>query len=87
MLRCMRTTVRLDPDLLREAKKLAATTGRTLTAVIEEALRMVVAPRRQRRPRHRPKLTVVDGQGVRAGIDLDDSAALLDVMDTDRGPS
>jgi predicted transcriptional regulator len=35
----MRTTIRLDPHLLAEAKKLAAASGRTLTAVIEEALR------------------------------------------------
>ena len=31
----MRTTVRLDDDLLRQAKALAPRTGRTLTAVIE----------------------------------------------------
>jgi hypothetical protein len=77
----MRTTVRLDPALLAEAKKLAAATGRTLTAVLEDALREVVS-RRQRRTRRTPKLTIVGGRGVRAGIDLDDSAALLDVLDS-----
>ena len=77
----MRTTVRLDPALLAEAKKLAAGTGRTLTAVLEDALREVVS-RRRRRPKGTPKLTIVDGRGVRPGIDLDDSAALLDVMDS-----
>ena len=77
----MRTTVRLDPALLAEAKKLAAGTGRTLTAVFEDALREVVS-RRRRRPKATPKLTIVDGRGVRPGIDLDDSAALLDVMDS-----
>jgi hypothetical protein len=77
----MRTTVRLDPALLAEAKKLAAATGRTLTAVLEDALREVVS-RRQRRSRRPSKLTIVGGRGVRAGIDLDDSAALLDVLDS-----
>lgn len=87
MLRCMRTTVRLDSQLLADAKKLAAATGRTLTAVIEEALRTAVAPRRQPRQRDRVRLTVVDGHGVQPGVDLDDSAALLDVMDSGRGPA
>src|ERR1700675_4442894 len=41
----MRTTVRLDDDLLRQTKTLAAQTGRTLTAVIEDALRETIAPR------------------------------------------
>ena len=35
----MRSTVRLDDDLLRQLKVLAGQTGRTLTAVIEDALR------------------------------------------------
>jgi hypothetical protein len=87
MLRCMRTTVRLDPQLLAEAKQLAAATGRTLTAVIEEALRTAVAPRRRPHRRARVRLTVVDGHGVQPGVDLDDSAALLDVMDLGRGPA
>jgi hypothetical protein len=77
----MRTTVRLDPALLAEAKKLAATTRRTFTAVLEDALREVLSKRR-RRTKRTATLTIVDGRGVRPGIDLDDSAALLDVMDT-----
>lgn len=77
----------MDPELLAEAKKLALATGRTLTAVIEDALRAAVAARRQ--PRRRPgvKLTVVDGHGLRPGVDLDDTSALLDVMDSGRGPA
>ena len=82
---CMRTTIRLDPALLAEAKKLAAGTQRTLTAVIEDAVREVVSRRRRRRTRPK-KLTIVDGKGVRPGIDLDDTASLLDAMD-DRASS
>jgi hypothetical protein len=81
-----RTTVRLDPHLLAEVKKLAASTHRTLTSVLEEALRETLA-RRRRRGRTVPALTIVDGRGVRAGIDLDDSAALLDAMEDRRGPA
>lgn len=41
----MRTTVQLPDDLLRRAKKKAAAEGRTLTSLIEEGLRGVVAER------------------------------------------
>ena len=76
----MRTTVRLDPHLLAEAKRHAADTGKTLTAVLEGALRESLA--RQRLP-IKPKavrLKTVKGSGVRAGVDLDDSASLLELM-------
>jgi predicted transcriptional regulator len=43
---CMRTTVRLDEALLTEAKKLAVDTNRSLTAIIEDALREVVRRRK-----------------------------------------
>lgn len=36
----MRTTLNLDPDLMRSAKAEAARTGKTLTSVIEDALRL-----------------------------------------------
>jgi hypothetical protein len=77
----MRTTVRLDDDLLREAKRHAAATGRTLTAVIEDALRETLGRRRQRGSRRRTKLRTVGGSGTQPGVDLDDSSALLDLMD------
>jgi hypothetical protein len=48
----MRTTVRLDDALLTEAKKLAADSGRSLTAVIEDALREVISRRRSLTPRN-----------------------------------
>jgi hypothetical protein len=77
----MRTTVRLDDHLLREAKQLAARTGRTLTAVIEDALREAL--NRGHRPPRKPrvKLPTFRGRGIRPGVDLDDTAGLLDVMD------
>ena len=77
----MRTTVRLDDHLLKEAKQLAAHTGRTLTAVIEDALREALN-RNQKRPKRPPvKLPTFRGKGLRPGVDLDDTASLLEVMD------
>lgn len=77
----MRTTVRLDEHLLAEAKKRAAESGTTLTAVLEQALRESLA-RRSAVPKSRPvRLKTFKGTGLRPGVDLDDSAALLDLMD------
>ena len=71
----------MNDQLLSEAKKYAADTGRTLTALLEDALRETLARRNKPEPRRRIKLKTVGGGGVQAGVDLDDSAALLDVMD------
>lgn len=86
MLRCMRTTIRLDDELLSQAKQLAAQTNRTLTAVIEEALRQHFAQQKQLSERTPVRLKVVSGNGVYPGVDLDDSAALLDLMETQDVP-
>jgi|KBSMisStaDraftv2_1062788.scaffolds.fasta_scaffold249490_2 hypothetical protein len=76
----MRTTVRLDPHLLKAAKKLAADSGRTLTAVIEDALREVIA-RKQATDRPPVKITVFGGGRLMPGVDLDSNAALQDLLD------
>ena len=76
----MRTTIRLDDHLLREAKDVAARSGKTLTALVEDALRETIARHRQRAQRPRVRLPTFKGQGLRLGVDLDDSAGLMDVM-------
>lgn len=77
----MRTTVRLDDALMAEVKQFAAMRQKTLTSVIEEALREKLAQRR-RSGRSKPvKLTTVGGNGLLPGIDLDDAASLLDIME------
>ena len=83
----MRTTIRLDDQLLQQAKEYAARTGRSLTSVIEDALREMFA--RQKTGDRKPpvKLTTVTGNGLQPGVDLDDSAALLDLMDNIDGSS
>jgi hypothetical protein len=78
----MRTTVRLEEALINQAKREAERRGETLTALIEQGLRLVLAQSRSRRPRERVKLPVSEaGGGVLPGIDLNDSAALLDIME------
>ena len=80
MLLCMRTTINLDDHLLVQIKEFAAKNGQTMTSVIEDALRRVVSPR-ETIGRKKIHLTTVNGKGIRPGIDLDDSASLLDFMD------
>jgi hypothetical protein len=80
----MRTTVRLDPDLLSEAKKTAAIRGKTLTAVIEDALREALGRRNELKKREKVQLPTFRGKGTQPGVNLDDSAALLELMESDR---
>ncbi len=77
----MKTSIILDDDLVTKAKVYAATTGKTLTAVVEEALREMLARCIVQADRPRVSLTTVKGKGVRPGINLDESAALLDKME------
>lgn len=83
----MRTTIRIDDQLLSEAKRLAAESGQTLTAVIEDALRQMLARQQQVAERLPVELITVSGNGPQSGVDLDDSAALLDLMDSSDGSS
>jgi hypothetical protein len=78
----MRTTINLDDALLAEARQVAARTGRTLTAVVEDALRESLH-RRHATARRGIELPRFGEGGVRPGVDLDDSAALLDLMEQD----
>jgi hypothetical protein len=77
-----RTTVRLPPDLLTRAKRKAASEGRTLTALIEDGLRLVVAEakRPERRQRVLPPVSKATG-GPMPGVDLTDLSALQEMDD------
>lgn len=77
----MRTTVRLDDDLLAEVKRYAGKHRKTLTAVIEESLRRTLLRKQPLRRSKAVKLTTVKGHGPLPGVDLDDTASLLDRLD------
>jgi hypothetical protein len=78
----MRTTINIDDNLLAEAKQVAARTGRSLTAIVEDALRESLH-RRPLSARRAVELPMFGEGGVQPGVDLDDSAALFDLMDDD----
>ena len=83
----MRTTIRLDDQLLKSAKRFAHETGQSLTRLIEDALRQRLAHRVTTPTRKPLKLTTVPGHGLRSGVDIDDSAALLAFMERPHGSS
>lgn len=74
--------MRLDDALLERAKREAARRGETLTSMIERGLRLVLARPASRPPRQRVEIPVCrEGGGTLPGVDLDDSAALLDIVE------
>ena len=80
MMLSMRTTIRLDDDLLKELKAHAARTGRSMTSLIEDAVRESLARASSERPPLEP-LPVFGGSGTLPGIDLTDTRSLLEAMD------
>jgi post-segregation antitoxin (ccd killing protein) len=82
----MRTTIRLDDKLLRDAKLHALNTGQTLTAVIEAALRQHLTLSRQLEEQPAVELVTYGAHGVQPGVDLDNSADLLDLMERHDDP-
>ena len=77
----IRTTIRMDEHLFRQAKQFAVQSHLTLTAVIEDALREKLGQSRSARQTPLKPLPVFHGDGLQPGVDLDDSASLLDVME------
>jgi plasmid stability protein len=83
----MRTTLRLDDELMSRAKVHAALHHRTLTSVVEEGIRHVLNANERGERRDEVMLPTSGWTGgVRAGVDLDDTAALLDLLDEDATP-
>ncbi|MDI3464021.1 MAG: hypothetical protein OJF50_002842 [Nitrospira sp.] len=80
----MRTTINLPDDLMIQIKKLATATHSTVTALIEETLREGLARRRHRRRAMRVILPTYGKQGPLPGVDIDDTASMLDVMESSR---
>lgn len=76
----MRTTLDLEDHLVRAVKKRAAGEGRTLTAVIEEALRRYLAPRPRSGKPFRLRLLIKKGRLI-AGVNLADRDALYERME------
>ena len=81
----MRTTIRIDDALYRRAKSLAAQSGRTVSDVIEDAVRASLSAKPPSGSVGIPDLPVFGGSGVQPGVDLSDNASLRDLMDDGEG--
>lgn len=79
----MRTTIRLEDDLIREAKIRAAEQGITLTQLIDESLRERLSTQAQPRKRGPFRLRSYGEGGIRQGVNLEDNRAVRDLMDED----
>ena len=82
MLICMRTTLNLDDDLIREVKRRAADRRQTMTQVIEQALREHLVSRPAPPDGYRFDLPTVRGRR-RPGVDFTDRDALYALMESD----
>ena len=80
----MRTTIRMDDDLLEAVKAAAVGSGQTLTRFIEDAVRRQLAIGERVKTTTPPDLPIFSGDGVHPGVDLDSNAALLDLMDVEQ---
>ena len=78
----MRTTITIDDELLRQLKEQAARTGRTIGALVEDAVRSSMA-RADERPDTIEPLPTFGGSGVMPGVDITDMRSLRDLMDDD----
>lgn len=76
----VRTTIRIDEDLYRQVKEKAARTGRTVAAVIEDAVRRGLHPA-ESQSRRRYVVRPTGKGGLRPGVDLSSNAAVAEAMD------
>jgi Arc/MetJ-type ribon-helix-helix transcriptional regulator len=76
----MRTTVSIPEDLLRDAKRAAAGAGRTLSELVEDGLRLLLA-RHEVPDVDATSLPVFGGSGLRPGVDLEDKEGLAALLD------
>ena len=79
---CMRTTLDIDDTLLKKAKARARQTHRTLTGVIEEALRQTLAgtPPAGESPPYKLSLKTVRGT-LLPGVDISDRDSLYERLE------
>ena len=78
----MKTTLLLDDEVHRQAKQASAKLGIPLTRFIEEAIRLRLSTEIARRAEPVRKLSVCKSKGgLQPGIDLDNTAELLDILD------
>lgn len=82
----MRTTLQIDDQLMKAAKKAAAESGRTLTSIIEDALRLALFKGKNATDSKPFRLPVFSMGPPLPGVNLDSNAELLELMEADDDP-
>jgi len=77
----MRTTINIQGDLLQHAKQLALQQHITLGGVIEDALRRCFSANNRVSKALPTHLPTFRGKGLQPGVDLDNTASILDIME------
>ncbi|MGI8932654.1 DUF2191 domain-containing protein [Leptolyngbya sp. BC1307] len=77
----MRTTIRLNDELLQTAKQHALATQRTLTQLIQDALVSLLEKERSAASPRTVELPTFKGDGTYPGIDINSNASLRDCME------
>jgi hypothetical protein len=83
MVCCMRTTVDLPDELLRQARSRAAEEGTTLTALLADGLRLRLEREAAASSSLRALPVSRNGGGMQPWIDAGSNASLLDAADDD----
>ncbi len=76
----MRTTLTLDDDVAAKVKAICGRTGESFKAVLNRLLRAGLASGKERRPKE-PFRVRARALGLRAGVQLDNVAELLEQLD------
>ena len=76
----MRTTLNIDGQIMSLVRKRAAETGRTITDIVEQALRKEVSGEAPKAPRFALRWSAVAGK-AQPGIDLADRDSLYGAME------
>ena len=83
MVQAVRTTVTIDDDLLEPPGEPRASTGRSrrsVSSILEDALRDALQRAEQRRAAGPVVLPTVGGGGLRPGIDLNDKEQIAELL-------
>lgn len=78
----MRTTVTIQDDLLRQARRVALERHSSLRELVEDALRSALAQPKTDKKAEPFCLVTFRGRGTLPGVDLDHTAGLLDIMES-----
>lgn len=83
MLICMRTTLNLNDDLVRQAKQRAAAEDSTLTSVIEDALRRLLAGSAPLDRREPYTVRLLPPSDLQPGLDPNDPGFYKQIFEQD----